>query len=56
MRRILFALFFAFFAVVVSAQAPMDSTQVVTPGRANDPKQEQKPYVIFISADVTDKV
>ncbi len=28
-----------------------DSTQRVMPGRANSPKQEQRPYVIFISAD-----
>lgn len=46
-----FLLFLLFFVAGVFAQAPMDSTQVVTPGRANASKQEQKPYVIFISAD-----
>jgi predicted AlkP superfamily pyrophosphatase or phosphodiesterase len=28
-----------------------DTVQKVVPGRANSPEQEQKPYVIFISAD-----
>jgi predicted AlkP superfamily pyrophosphatase or phosphodiesterase len=28
-----------------------DSTQLVVPGRSNSPEQEQKPYVILISAD-----
>jgi predicted AlkP superfamily pyrophosphatase or phosphodiesterase len=51
MRRILLVVFFIVFVVAAFAQAPADSTQVVTPGRSNDPAQEQKPYVIFISAD-----
>jgi predicted AlkP superfamily pyrophosphatase or phosphodiesterase len=34
----------------VSAQIT-DSTPIVIPGRTNSPQQEQKPYVIFISAD-----
>jgi predicted AlkP superfamily pyrophosphatase or phosphodiesterase len=33
------------------AQAPADSTQQVVPGRSNSAAQQQKPYVIFISAD-----
>jgi predicted AlkP superfamily pyrophosphatase or phosphodiesterase len=33
------------------AQTPADTVQVVTPDRTNDPAQEQKPYVILISAD-----
>ncbi len=46
------ALIFALlFSVAVSAQAITDSTQLVIPGRANSPRQEKKPYVIYISAD-----
>jgi predicted AlkP superfamily pyrophosphatase or phosphodiesterase len=45
---LLLALFFS--SVALSAQIT-DSTQKVIPGRANSPEQEQKPYVIFISAD-----
>ncbi len=51
MRRILFVHFFLLFCFAGFAQAPTDSTQVVVPGRTNAPAQEQKPYVIFISAD-----
>ncbi len=40
-----------FFSLAAFAQAPVDSTQVVMPGRSNGSRQEQKPYVIFISAD-----
>jgi predicted AlkP superfamily pyrophosphatase or phosphodiesterase len=36
-------------AAVLRAQTP--SAQLVTPGRTNASEQEQKPYVIFISAD-----
>jgi predicted AlkP superfamily pyrophosphatase or phosphodiesterase len=36
----------------VAASAQMtDSTQMVMPGRSNGARQEQEPYVIFISAD-----
>jgi predicted AlkP superfamily pyrophosphatase or phosphodiesterase len=35
----------------LTAQAPADTTQKVIAGRANSAAQEQKPYVIFISAD-----
>jgi predicted AlkP superfamily pyrophosphatase or phosphodiesterase len=49
--RLPFFLGFVLFATAAAAQAPADTTQVVMPGRANSPKQEQKPYVIFISAD-----
>lgn len=38
------------FSAAVSAQIT-DSTQIVMPGRTNSLQQEQKPYVIFISAD-----
>ena len=51
MRRILFVVFFGMFGFSVVAQAPADSVQVVVPGRANAAAQEQRPYVIFISAD-----
>jgi predicted AlkP superfamily pyrophosphatase or phosphodiesterase len=37
-------------AAALSAQ-PTDSTQQVIPGRANSAQQEQRPYVILISAD-----
>lgn len=37
-------------SAAVSAQIT-DSTQKVVPGRSNSREQEQKPYVIFISAD-----
>ena len=49
--RLPFLLGFVFFATAALAQAPADTIQVVMPGRSNSPKQEQKPYVIFISAD-----
>ena len=49
--RLPFFLGFVLFAAAAVAQAPADTTQVVMPGRTNSPKQEQKPYVIFISAD-----
>jgi predicted AlkP superfamily pyrophosphatase or phosphodiesterase len=39
------------YAMIVSAQAPADTTQVVISGRTNDVGQQQKPYVILISAD-----
>jgi predicted AlkP superfamily pyrophosphatase or phosphodiesterase len=32
-------------------QVPQDSTQQIIPGRANSAQQQQKPYVIYISAD-----
>ena len=52
MRRILLvAAFFGLPCLAGIAQAPADTVQVVTPGRTNDPAQEQKPYVILISAD-----
>lgn len=51
MRRIIFVVFFGVINLAVVAQAPADTTQVVIPGRSNAAAQEQKPYVIFISAD-----
>jgi len=47
MKRYLTALFFTL-SVTVFAQ---DTTQHVIPGRANSRQQEDKPYVILISAD-----
>lgn len=51
MRRSLLVVFFGVVWFSGFAQAPADTVQVVTPGRTNDPAQEKKPYVIFISAD-----
>lgn len=51
MRRIFFVLVFGSLYLSGIAQAPADTVQVVTSGRTNDPAQEQKPYVIMISAD-----
>src|SRR6185437_1866280 len=51
MRRIFIVLVFGSLCLSGIAQAPADTVQVVTPGRTNDPAQEQKPYVIMISAD-----
>ena len=51
MRHSLLLVLFVFAAAAVSAQGPGDSVQVVVPGRVNAALQEQKPYVIFISAD-----
>ena len=48
---IAFFCFLPFIGITVFAQAPADSTQRVVPGRFNSPAQQQKPYVIFISAD-----
>jgi predicted AlkP superfamily pyrophosphatase or phosphodiesterase len=47
----LFVVLFGLAGLIVVAQAPADSVQVVVSGRANAADQEQKPYVIFISAD-----
>jgi predicted AlkP superfamily pyrophosphatase or phosphodiesterase len=46
-----FVVLFGLAGLIVVAQAPADSVQVVVSGRANAADQEQKPYVIFISAD-----
>jgi len=51
MRPIFFVVFTGMFCLSGFGQAPADTVQVVTAGRANDPGQEQKPYVILISAD-----
>jgi len=51
MRRIFVVLAVGLLYLSGTAQAPADAVQVVTPGRTNDPAQEQKPYVIMISAD-----
>lgn len=40
-----------FFLLVTSSLFSQDTTQIVIPGRANSPEQQQKPYVILISAD-----
>src|SRR6201996_7629105 len=48
MKKIVFSFLFIVAVVVTNAQ---DITQQVVPGRKNDPLQENKPYVILISAD-----
>jgi predicted AlkP superfamily pyrophosphatase or phosphodiesterase len=50
-RYITLFCFLQFIGITLFAQAPTDSTQRVVPGRSNSPAQQQKPYVIFISAD-----
>ena len=43
---------FLFFLLITSASfGQVDTTQKIIPGRTNSPEQEQKPYVILISAD-----
>ncbi|MFZ6024590.1 MAG: ectonucleotide pyrophosphatase/phosphodiesterase [Bacteroidota bacterium] len=37
--------------VLISAVAGQDTTEQIVPGRLNSPLQQQKPYVILISAD-----
>lgn len=44
-------LFLAFALLCASTLRAQDTAQYVVPGRANDPVQEKKPYVILISAD-----
>jgi predicted AlkP superfamily pyrophosphatase or phosphodiesterase len=51
MRHLPLLLCVTLFTTGISAQAPSDSTQRVIPGRLNGPAQQQRPYVIFISAD-----
>src|SRR6185437_3566659 len=51
MRGLLLIGWLCFFVTETVTAQITDSTQIVVPGRANDPKQEQKPYVILISAD-----
>jgi len=53
MRSLFFSalLFAGLLPAGVFAQPITDSTQQVIPNRANDPQQQQKPYVIFISSD-----
>lgn len=51
MRHPLLLVLLVFAAAAVSAQGPGDSTQIVISGRVNAASQEQKPYVILISAD-----
>ncbi len=46
--RTMFRLLFLFVCGLASAQ---DTIQKVTPGRINSPSQQEKPYVILISAD-----
>lgn len=48
--RLKFIAGFLLFSTGVLAQVA-DSTQIIIPGRSNSPEQEQKPYVILISAD-----
>ncbi|HVU55449.1 MAG TPA: ectonucleotide pyrophosphatase/phosphodiesterase [Puia sp.] len=50
MKPILFLLL-AIGCQTALAQAPSDTTQIIAPGRVNSSAQQQKPYVILISAD-----
>jgi predicted AlkP superfamily pyrophosphatase or phosphodiesterase len=50
-RKIAFYLLSGFLLVFSRAATCQDTTQYITPGRINAPSQEQKPYVILISAD-----
>ena len=49
MKKYLVVLPFLLYSITVFAQ--VDTTQHIIPGRKNSPEQEQKPYVILISAD-----
>ncbi|WP_161891233.1 alkaline phosphatase family protein [Pontibacter russatus] len=49
MKRPLLLLYFLVLAATAFAQT--DTTQQIVPGRRNSPAQQQKPYVILISAD-----
>src|ERR1700744_28282 len=49
MKKILIALLLVSSAVAANAQS--ETEQRVVPNRKNDPSQENKPYVILISAD-----
>ena len=49
MKKYLFLLYLLIWTVSASAQ--VDTTQRVVAGRLNSPEQQQKPYVILISAD-----
>jgi len=40
-----------FFLLWMNAVAAQDTTQQIVPGRQNSPEQQQKPYIILISAD-----
>ncbi|MCC9137424.1 ectonucleotide pyrophosphatase/phosphodiesterase [Pontibacter silvestris] len=46
-----FLIFLSVCMLSSAAFAQVDTTQKVVPGRRNSPEQEQKPYVILISAD-----
>lgn len=48
MRQLLLAIFILFSPVL---KAQVDTTQKIIQGRKNSPQQQQKPYVILISAD-----
>src|SRR3569623_1518100 len=49
MKRLLSFLLFVLFAVAAFAQ--VDTAQQIIPGRSNSAEQQDKPYVILISAD-----
>jgi predicted AlkP superfamily pyrophosphatase or phosphodiesterase len=52
MRRLVFFFFAATLVTTkLAAQTPPDTTEIVMPGRTNSSVQQQKPYVIMISAD-----
>ena len=43
--------FLSFFLIASTSFGQVDTTQKIIPGHTNSPGQEQKPYVILISAD-----
>jgi len=49
MKRFFSFLLFLLFSLTASAQ--VDTTQQIIPDRSNGPEQQEKPYVILISAD-----
>ncbi|MFI5131257.1 MAG: alkaline phosphatase family protein [Chitinophagales bacterium] len=49
MRKLLFVLFCL--AICITALVQPDTIQKIVPGRLNSLEQQQKPYVIMISAD-----
>ncbi|MBS1920545.1 MAG: alkaline phosphatase family protein [Bacteroidetes bacterium] len=51
MKKILLLIFVSFCASIIWAQNIPDTIQKVIPGRTNSPEQQQKPYLILISAD-----
>jgi predicted AlkP superfamily pyrophosphatase or phosphodiesterase len=51
MKKFVLLILWAFSLIYIRAQNIPDTTQKIVPGRSNSPEQQQKPYVILISAD-----